>query len=205
VTTNANLHLLLNDLNSRTNKLAGLLSGHWSVTQGNAPDVDTWQGGGHVILREGRIMDIPVFGVLTPTLESVAPGLGVNRLSDATASFGMTNGIIHSGDLDIRGSGMRLQYHGDVKLDGSVNARAEAELLRDTWMVGKVLSLALWPVSKVFEYKISGTLNEPKMEPLYFLPKLILMPLHPIETMKELMPKAPETTSTNVPPADLKP
>ena len=202
---NADLHLLINDLNPRTNQLAGLLGGHWTVTQGNAPDVDTWQGFGHVSLRDGLIMQIPVFGVLSPALNSLMPGLGGNRLSEGTASFGMTNGLIHSDDVDIRASGMRLQYKGDVDLEGRVHARAEAEFLRDTWVVGKMLSLALWPVSKVFEYKISGTLGDPKMEPLYFVPKLILMPLHPFETMKDLMPKAPDASSTNAPPTELKP
>ena len=203
--TNADLHLLINDLNPRTNQLAGLLGGHWTVTQGNAPDVDTWQGFGHVSLRDGLIMQIPVFGVLSPALNSLMPGLGGNRLSEGTASFGMTNGLIHSDDVDIRASGMRLQYKGDVDLEGRVHARAEAEFLRDTWVVGKMLSLALWPVSKVFEYKISGTLGDPKMEPLYFVPKLILMPLHPFETMKDLMPKVPEAAGTNTPPTEPKP
>jgi hypothetical protein len=55
-------------------------------------------------------------------------------------------------------------------------------------------------VSKIFEYKVSGTLNQPKMEPLYFLPKLILIPLHPIESMKELIPKPPDSSKTNAPP-----
>jgi len=81
-----------------------------------------------------------------------------------------------------------------------VDARVEAEPFRDTWVVGRMLSMMLWPVSKIFEFKISGTLGEPKMEPLYFVPKLILLPLHPIETMKELMPK-PQNPATNAPPA----
>ena len=67
-------------------------------------------------------------------------------------------------------------------------------------MVGRVLSLVLWPVSKVFEYKITGPLGDPKMAPLYFVPKLMLLPLHPLDTMKELLPKTPEATGTNAPP-----
>jgi len=201
--TNADLHLLLGDLNTPTNKLKGLLTGRWAVTQGIPETGATWVGAGRVSLRDGLLMEIPIFGVLTPALEGIAPGLGSTRLSDAVASFVLTNGIIHSDDLDIRASGMRLQYRGDVDLDGRVKARAEAEFLRDTWVVGKMISLALWPVSKVFEYKIYGTLGDPKMEPLYFVPKLILMPLHPLDSMKELLTKPPEAPGTNTPP-DLK-
>ena len=41
-----------------------------------------------------------------------------------------------------------------------LQVRVEAELLRDTPMVGKFFSLALWPVSKLFEYKVEGSLGK---------------------------------------------
>ena len=198
--TNADLHLLLGDLNSSTNKLKGRLTGRWAVTQGIPETGATWVGHGHANLRDGLLMEIPIFGVLTPALEGLSPGLGSTRLSEGTATFVLTNGLIHSDDVDIRASGMRLQYRGSVNLDGRVDAVAEAELFRDTWMVGRVLSLVLWPVSKVFEYKITGPLGAPKMEPLYFLPRMMLMPLHPLDAIKELKPKTPDLPGTNAPP-----
>jgi hypothetical protein len=76
----------------------------------------------------------------------------------------------------------------------------EAEMLRDTWVVGRIVSLVLWPVSKIFEYRVTGVLHEPKLEPLY-VPKFLLMPLHPIKSIKGLMPAEPNDTSTNAPPA----
>jgi hypothetical protein len=99
---------------------------------------------------------------------------------------------------------MRLQYRGSVDFEGRIQARAEADLLRDTWLVGPVFSTVLWPVTKVFEYKISGTLGEPKGEPVYLIPKLVLlpfqMPFHPIRTLKNLFPEDSGSTSTNSPP-----
>jgi len=38
------------------------------------------------------------------------------------------------------------------------------------------------------------------LEPLY-VPKFLLMPLHPIKSIKGLMPAEPNDTSTNAPPA----
>jgi hypothetical protein len=200
VVTNADLHLLMNDLDPHINRLEGLLTGRWTVAQGNTEDLGSWQGIGRVSLRDGLIWEFPVFGILSPALDKIAPGLGSSRASEGTASFVMRQGRIRSEDLEIRASGARLEYRGNVDLEGRLNARVEAELLRDTWVVGRILSLALWPVSKIFEYKVSGTLNQPKMEPLYFLPKLILIPLHPIESMKELIPKPPDSSKTNAPP-----
>jgi hypothetical protein len=199
VVTNADIHLLMNDLDPHTNRLEGLLTGRWTVAQGNTADGRSWQGNGHANLRDGFIWEIPVFGILSPTLDKIAPGLGSSRASEGTANFVMSQGRIHSDDLEIRASGARLEYRGDVDLEGRVDARVEAELLRDTWVVGRMLSLALWPVSKIFEYKITGTLNEPKMEPLYLVPKLILMPLHPFRAMKEFLPAPPDWTQTNTP------
>jgi hypothetical protein len=129
------------------------------------------------------------------------PGLGSSRASEGSATFSITNGVISSDDLQIKSAVMRLRYWGRVDLTGRVDAHAEADLLRDAWMVGRFLSLALWPVSKLFEYQITGTVNEPKSEPVFLVPKLMLLPFHPIRTLKTLEPGPPAGSQTNAPPA----
>ena len=79
--------------------------------------------------------------------------------------------------------------------------RVQAELLRDTWVVGPVISLALWPVSKVFEYKVTGSLSAPKTEPVFLIPKIMLLPFHPLRTFKDLVPTQPGSGETNAPSA----
>ena len=108
----------------------------------------------------------------------------------------MTNGVAFFNDLEIRSTMMRLEYTGTVDLKSRVNAHATAQLLRDTPVVGSLVSTALWPVSKLFEYKISGTLGKPESEPVY-VPKLLLMPLHPIRSLEEMLSG---DTDTNPPP-----
>jgi hypothetical protein len=149
------------------------------------------------------IWEIPVFGILSPVLDAILPGLGSSRASEGSATFTVHNGVISSDDLEIRASIMRLRYWGNVDLRGRVDAQAEAELLRDTWIVGRVLSLALWPVSKLFQYHITGTLHQPKSDPVFFVPRLVLFPFHPIRTFKDLLPESPELMDTNAPPAAL--
>jgi hypothetical protein len=63
-------------------------------------------------------------------------------------------------------------------------------------VLGPVVNLALWPVTKFFEYKITGTLAEPKSEPLYVPARVLLMPLHPFRTLEDLFPA---TVMTNAP------
>jgi hypothetical protein len=148
-----------------------------------------------------------MFGVFSPVLDSLAPGLGLgnSRASEGSASFIITDGVAKTDDLMIRASMMRLQYWGTLDIKNNrLDARAQADLLRDTWALGRVLSAVLWPVSKIFEYKITGTLQVPKSEPLFFVPKIILFPLHPIRAIKELLPEEPPPTYMPL-PADMQP
>ena len=195
------LHQLMGDLSSNTNHLEGRLSGQLAITRANSGDWQSWQGQGQVSLRDGLVWEIPLFGILSAPLDAMVPGLGSSRASEGSAAFAITNGVISTADLELRASIMRLQYWGNIDLKGRVDAHAEAELLRDTWVVGRVLSMALWPVSKLFEYRVTGTVREPKIEPVFFVPRLVFMPFHPLRTLKDLAPGEPDLLDTNAPPA----
>jgi hypothetical protein len=184
--SNVDLHALAVDLSSPTNRLEGTLAGRLAVTHADSRDWHTWDGYGHASLHDGLLWDIPVFGLLSPVLNTFSSGLGNSRATDAAAGFTMTNGVIYSKSLEIRSAMMRLEYTGTVDLSQNVNARVTAQLLRNTWMIGPVVSTVLWPVSKLFEFRVTGTLKNPKSEPVY-VPKLLLLPLHPIRTLEEIL------------------
>ena len=204
VATDANLHFLALDLvRGQTNKLEGLLNARVEVRDANSADWQSWQGTGRVELRDGLIWDIPIFGVFSPALDTIMPGLGSSRARQGSATFNITNGVIDSQDLKIETLMARLRYWGTIDLQGNVNSRMEAELFRNMWGIGPVLSLALWPVSKTFEYKITGTIHDPRSEPV-FVPKILFFPLHPVQTIKEMLrePATEPSSSTfpDVPP-----
>ncbi len=185
------------DLSTPTNHFEGTLTGELVVTNADSWDWRTWNGYGRVKLRDGLLWDAPIFGIFSPVLNAVVPGSGNSRATDASAKFVITNGVFFSDTLEIRSTMMRLQYTGGVDMKQNVNARATAQLLRD-WPAGQVISTVLWPVSKLFEYQITGTLEKPKSEPVYVLPKLLLIPLHPIRSLEEILPAG----DTNAPPAN---
>jgi hypothetical protein len=195
--TNVNLHSLATELLSPTNRLEGALNGRLVVTRADTRDWRACDGFGQANVRDGLLWDIPIFGILSPVLNTVSPGLGNSRATEASARFVITNGVIRSDSLEIRSTMMRLQYAGTVDMQANVNARVTAQLLRDTWVVGPLVSTALWPVSKLFEYHVTGTLGRPKSDPVY-VPKLLLMPLHPFRSLEELFPAS--TLFTNAPP-----
>jgi len=183
--SDADLHHLMIDLSSATNRLEGFLSGDLTVTKANTSDWESWNGFGDARLREGFLWDIPMFGIFSSALNTVIPGLGSSRVSGGTATFALTNSVILTDDMEIRSSAMRLAYRGAIDFKGRVDARVEARLLRDAWVIGPLVSLVLSPLTKLFEYKVTGTLLEPQKEPLY-IPKPLTFPLHPIKTLKEL-------------------
>ncbi|HJO09224.1 MAG TPA: hypothetical protein QGH16_05190, partial [Verrucomicrobiota bacterium] len=60
--------------------------------------------------------------------------------------------------------------------------------LRDTWVIGPVLNLALSPIERMLKFEVSGTLNQPKLE-LKHIPKALLVPFQfPFKIIDNLRP-----------------
>src|SRR5262249_1659879 len=145
------LRMLMRDISIATNNLEGLLNSELTVTSANTGNWGSWQGNGKVNLRDGLIWDIPMFGILSPALNMFWPGLGNSRADQGAATFVITNSVIETKDLEIHTSAMRLHYDGTVDFKAAVNATAEAELLKDAWVIGPFISLAFTPLTKLFE------------------------------------------------------
>lgn len=184
--TNVDFHAMGRALWSPTNTLEGALSGWVEVTHANSDDWRSWNGFGAARLHDGLLWDIPVVGLASPVLDTFWPGLGNSRATEATAQCTMTNGVIYTDSLEIRSLMMRLQYVGTVDLQENVNAKVTAQLLRNTWGVGPLMSVVLWPVSKIFECQVTGTLGDPKAKPVLLIPRLLIAPLHPIRAVEEI-------------------
>lgn len=195
--TNASLDALLADLAGNSNRLEGRVSGRLLVTRADTHDIMSWQGRGDVTLRDGLLWEIPVFGVFAPVLNAMWPNLGSGRASDGAATFTISNSIVRTDNLELRSPIMRLKYRGAVDFAGKLDARVEAELLRNTWVIGPVVSTVLWPITKALEYQVTGNLQQPQIEPVY-IPKVFLMPFSPIQSLRELFSDKPP--ATNAPP-----
>jgi len=197
--TNVNFHTFMEDVASRTNRLEGELSGNLTITDANADDWGSWQGYGAVTLRDGLIWDIPMFGVFSPILNVFIPGIGNSRARDASATFGITNSLIYTSDLEVNATAMRMQFRGRSDFQRRIEGRMEAELLRNMPGVGFVLSKVLWPVTKLFEFKLNGTVEDPKTEPVFIIPKIVLLPFSPLKNLKEIF--TPQESPSNGGPA----
>ena len=198
-TTNTDLKKLMAAVSDHTNHLEGRLSGTLVITNANSDDWRQTGGYGNVRLQDGLIWDIPLFGILSKPLDNIAPGMGTSRVSAGDCTFFITNGVIRSDNLELHSPVAWLSYHGAIDLEGRVNARVEAEPLRDKPLVGPLFSLVLWPVTKLFEYKVTGSIDDPKTEILNPIPRLIFLPLHPLRTIKSFFPEDSGVARTNHP------
>lgn len=196
---NARFHDLMSDLGRPANKLEGTLDTEVKITKANSDDWRSWQGSGWVRLRDGFLWDIPIFGFFSPVLNKIVPGLGNSPISAGDATFTIDQSVVETEDLELKSSALRLEYIGTVDVKGRVDARMQAEILRDAWGVGRAVSWMLKPLSKAFEYKITGTVYQPKSEPVY-IPKVLLWPLHPFRTIKKIF-----TPEKKQPPAETRP
>jgi hypothetical protein len=177
------LPLLVRAWSAKSNNLEGVLNGGVEVAAGNTKDEKSWRATGKVIVSQARLWDIKIFGMFSPILNAIVPGAGDSRAYQASADFVVTNAMLDTDNLEIRSTGFRLIYHGTLDSKKRLDARAEALLLRNTPVVGPLISFVFSPLSKLFEYKIGGTLNAPTFKPLF-----IHNMLHPFQMLKNILP-----------------
>jgi hypothetical protein len=182
----AELKLLMNDLLPENNReLAGRLNGNFVLSPSNTADADSWRGSGNISLDDGFLWDIPIFGFFSEVLNRIAPGLGNSPVSSGSARFFIDGEVVSTRNLELRSPALRLAYQGHVTFDGEVEARMEAEILRDAVIFGRVLSRLFRPLTKAFEYRITGTIFAPESEPIHF-PKAFMRLFRPIRTLRDL-------------------
>ena len=194
--TNIQLAGLMRALSPASNRLDGLVVGHASFL-GYSANTNSWSGSGQMLLRDGFLWDLPMFGIFSPLLDAVSPGAGQARFKDGQMTFTATNSVLTTHDLEVRSPTMRLAYRGTVDIASRLDARMEAELFRDAPVIGPLINFVLTPFTKLFVYEIHGTARKPIAEPRY-VPKFLLAPLRPLKTIRALLPKedAPEAPST---------
>jgi len=121
-------------------------------------------GKGNLLIENGNVLAMPIFGPLSLLLNEIIPGFGYQNARQATTDFIVENGAITTRNLLIQGKGFNMIGNGTIYyLDDkmSMNMRLNAQGLP---------GLVLFPVSKIFEYESVGSAKHPKWRPK-LLPK----------------------------------
>lgn len=168
-----NFQMLTSRLTGHTvDQYHGYLAGELEL-EGCLNDTDghTAIGQGWIKIGAGHLFQFPLFGGLSEFLGRIVPGLSmIVRQTDARASFVIKDGKIHSDDIVIEGEVITLTCTGDYYLNGELNFAVQVKLLKQNTLLGGILQIAMMPVTKILEFRLTGTLQAPRWRPAY-LPK----------------------------------
>jgi len=119
------------------------------------------EGAGKIRISNGDVFAIPVFGPLSGLVAAILPGAGYSVAKQATASFTIKEGVIHTDDFKVSGRLFGMVGHGDLhflenKLDFDIRISANGP------------GVLLTPVYNLFEYKGDGPLSKPNWHPKNF-------------------------------------
>jgi hypothetical protein len=116
-------------------------------------------GWGSMNVRKGVLYPIPFLGGLSDVLNSIIPNLGHSEASDADATYEFKGGKIHIDDVDIHSTGFAMIGSGEYDyMDDEVDMNMRVN-------VRGIFGVALYPLSKLFEYRGTGSLKDTKWEP----------------------------------------
>jgi hypothetical protein len=124
--------------------------------------LETINGKGQMSIRDGYLLSIPFLGGLSSLLGAIIPDWGYARASDADCHFTLAKGYVATQNLDIHSTNFTLIGEGRfnfVKDDLDMRVRANVRGLAGVF---------LFPVSKLFEYRGTGSLKNVKWEPENF-------------------------------------
>jgi hypothetical protein len=127
------------------------------------------RGGGSLTIEDGTLFRTRLFGGLSDLLSRVSPGLGYVAQTDYTCTYRIEEGAIFSEDIRLEGDLISMRAEGELEFDGRADMRVEVQLLR-SGPIAALLRLLTMPVTKLFEFRMTGTLLDPKWRPVN-LPK----------------------------------
>ncbi len=150
----------LTDLYYNYKTAHGQMSGSYDFT-GLGSDPRTMRGRGKVEVTNGDVFAIPIFGPLSGILNLIVPGSGYSIAHQASATFKINEGIIHTDDFEAASTFFSMLGHGDIHfLDDKLDFNVRLNM--------KGPGVLLTPVYKLFEYTGEGSLKKPDWHPKRF-------------------------------------
>jgi AsmA-like protein len=157
----ADVHTLLGAAENRESTVTGALTGQATI-KGRGTDLSSLVGKGQMDVTDGVLWQAPVFGIFSEIL-------GKTKATRAQASFTITNQAVNTDDMQIAAGAFTAQSRGQLGFDGRLDFRVQAQFLRAWPGIGWVSPI----IGKLLEYKVGGTIGDPKYRPVN-LPKELL-------------------------------
>ncbi len=127
--------------------------------------LDALTGVGSMEIKEGSLFKIPLLLGLSQILSKIVSGFGYASQSDFSADFEIGNGKITSKELFLQGNVLSIAGPGSYSFsDRKISADLKIHLLKDG-ILSDALKLILWPIRKLIEVQLTGTLDHPDWQP----------------------------------------
>jgi hypothetical protein len=165
-----NLLMGISDAGNR-GKMAADFDVRGELGEGTSKSV---KGRGNVHVKEGKVFLLPVFGPLSGYMSKIIPGFDfVLGQTDAKGSFVIGDGKVTSDDIYIGGDVMSLKGNGSYSFSGELDYYAQVTLMKESTLLAKLLRTLTSPISKLFEFRVKGTYDEPEWYPVNFSKDLL--------------------------------
>ncbi len=138
----------------------GKLSSDYHFTTVTGDDY-AMKGNGHLLIKDGSVYAMPIFGPLSVLMNDVIPGLGYQAANRATADFTVEQGVINTKNLSIYSNAFTMIGAGDIfYLEDRMNMSVRLN-------VRGIPGIIFFPVSKLFEYISEGSAKHPAWRAKY--------------------------------------
>ncbi len=153
-------HLFQEDGSKYTGKLSGDI--HLNGFMGNDLPA-TAQGRAKVEIKDGQLFRVPLLGGLSQHMTSIYSGFGYASQTDCEAELDIDNGKLRFSKIHISGDVISAKAKGTYDLSDRLDFRVQVQLLRKGAMAD-VLRLLTFPVTKLLEFRLKGSLDNPEWE-----------------------------------------
>ena len=158
---NSDVNTVLSAIEKRASTVTGLLSGQAAIN-GRGADLGALQGKGEFSVTNGVLWQAPLFGIFSQAL-------GNTKATRAQCTFVMVDQAFRTDDMGVSAGAFTANARGQLGFDGRMDFRVQAQFLK-SWPGINVL---WWPLARILEYKVGGTIGEPNYRPVNF-PKELL-------------------------------
>jgi hypothetical protein len=121
-------------------------------------------GTGRVSVTDGQLSRIRLLGGLSSLLSAIAPGLGMASQTGFESDFVIRKGRCETQDAMLSGSVLSIRVTGAYFFDQRVKFVVEVKPLRG----GSVATVLRWvtsPITRLFSFRLTGTLADPQWRP----------------------------------------
>ena len=150
---------------SRGEREMGLLSGLFSLEGRTGPDwAASLKGTGEARIQDGKLFQIAFFGGLSKVLSAIIPGFGYAQQTELKTLLAVGDSKVTLSETRLLGNVISAIASGTVGFDRRLNVLVQVKLMKEGF-IAKAVQIISWPITKLFEFKLIGTLDQPDWRP----------------------------------------